>query len=491
MELSRRSFLKSALAVSASAAFPAVWLRAREAAALEACEQGVNLVIVQLDGGNDGINTVIPLSNGTGLNRTIYDSVRPYIGVPLSELASTQIGNDPLHNGELALHPHMNCLKRLYDRGNVAVVLGTHYDNGNLSHDVSNLIWYRGDPTLSLSSGGWMGRSLDQLCLGQSNAVPAVDVSSRLSPLFFGRTPTLALQRLSDLDVPIPIALIPPSQSDQRTLFRQTLQNVYQLLSGSESFAGDWAIAGRAVLSRIDDYRTASSSEAENLNALINGASDHPIASPTRQSYGLATGLRLVFALMRGRQPGNVPLGCRIFRVGIGGFDTHSDQGNHVPLSEKPLDQKVAEDFRGELHGKLLHRVDKAIAAFWADLESVGLHRNTLIMTFTEFGRRIAENGDHNADSGTDHGTASPMFLIGPTKAEAAENGPFVAGGVYGAYPELHLPDRNGNMVYQVDFRHVYGEVMHRWLGLSIATTNAILGSGGFRYSPLDILVPA
>jgi len=488
MELSRRSFLKGALAASASVALPSIWLRAREAAALEACEQGVNLVLVQLDGGNDGINTVIPLSDGTGHNRSVYDQVRPFLRIPTSELTSTQIDNDPLHNGNLALHPHMNCLKTLYDRGNVAVVLGTHYDNGNLSHDVSKSVWYRADPTLSSVSDGWIGRSMDELCTGQPGAVPAVDINSRLSPLFFGRTSTLALQRLSDLTLPVPINLVPPSQNDQLALFRQTMAEIYAQLSGAPAFEGAWARAGTSVLTRMDDYRTASSAGAQNLNALLNGADGHPIAAPTPQRYGLAYALRLVYALMRGKQPGNQPLGCRIFRVGIGGFDTHSDQGGHIPLSAKSLNQKIAEGFRGELHGKLLHQVDKAIAAFWADLTDAGLHRNTLILTFTEFGRRIAENGDHDADSGTDHGTASPMFLIGPTKSEASASGPFIEGGVYGAYPELDLPDRNGNMVHQLDFRHVYGEVLHRWLGLSLATTNTILGSGGFSYTSLNVI---
>lgn len=488
MDFSRRQFLQSALAASAAAAFPAVWLRAREAAALEACEQGLNLVIVQLDGGNDGINTVIPVSDGTGSNRTVYDNVRPYLRISTSELAATEIDQDPLHNGELALHPHMNQIKSLYDQGNVAVILGTHYDNGNLSHDVSNLIWYRADPTLSNVPGGWIGRTMDELCFGQPNAVPSVDVNSKFSPLFFGRTSTLALQRTEDLSLPIPLALSLSGREAERDLFRQIFAEAYQQLTGAHGFVGNWARSGHSVLSRMEDYRTASYAEAQNLTALFNGAVDHPIAAPTPQRYGLANALRLVFALMRGRQPGNQPLGCRIFRVGIGGFDTHSDQGGHIPLSQKSLNQKIADGFPGELHGRLLHRVDKAIAAFWADLRSVNLHSNTLIMTFTEFGRRIAENGDHNADSGTDHGTASPMFVIGPTKAEAGPDGPFVAGGVYGAYPELHLPDRDGNMIHQLDFRHVYGEILHRWLGLSLDTTNSILGAGGFTYRPLDFL---
>src|SRR5205823_8845444 len=130
-------------------------------------------------GGNDGINTVVPLTNGSGQNRTAYDAVRTAIGIPTSSLGGTQIGNDPLHNGALALHPHMTDLKALYDSGNLAVVLGVHYAKQNLSHDVSETIWYRADPTLVGPGTGWMGRTLDTLCAGGSGtAVPAVDTRS-------------------------------------------------------------------------------------------------------------------------------------------------------------------------------------------------------------------------------------------------------------------------------------------------------------------------
>ncbi len=485
MRFTRREFLKATVGASAVFSLPGIWLRAREASALEACEQGPNLILVELDGGNDGINTVVPVSDGTGQNRTRYDAARQWLNIAVSELGPTQIDNDPLHNGELALHPHMTGLKSLYDSGNVAVILGAHYANGNLSHDVSKSIWYKADPLLSGVSEGWMGRTIDHLCSGQNMPVPAVDVGRSLNPLFFGQTSTLAFTSVSDLVIPSNPVF---TQPEQRQPLEEAFRTVYQeLAANAGGFIGSWARAGNAVALRMDAYRSVSSSGAENLNALINGASGHPIASPTPQRYGLATALRLVYALLRGAQPGNQPLGCRIFRVGIGGFDTHSDQGRHISLSQKSLHQKVAENFPDELHGKLLHQVDKAITAFWRDLEAANLHRNTLIMTFTEFGRRIAENGNNNADSGTDHGTASPVFVIGPTKAQASTNS-FVAGGVYGAYPELHLPDRNGNMVHTVDFRHVYGEIMVKWLGLSNATANQILGSGGFTYQPQGFL---
>lgn len=480
MPISRREFLQVSLGASAVLVAPPVWLRARVAGALEACEQGANLVLVELDGGNDGINTVVPVSNGTGQNRSSYDSVRQWLNIPVSELAATQIDNDPLHNGELALHPHMTGLKSLYDSGNLAVVLGAHYDNGNLSHDVSKAIWYRADPTLGNAPGGWIGRTLDTLCYGQDNAVPAVDVARSLNPLFFGRTPVLAFTNVGDLAVP-GSPLLPPSA---KALLEQAVEATYgSLATNSAGYVRAWARVGHAVLSRMASYRSVSSAGAQNLNALLNGAAGHPIAAPTPQRYGLAYALRLVYALLRGAQPANQPLGCRIFRVGIGGFDTHSDQGKHIPLSQKPLSQKVAENFAGELHGRLLHQVDKAVTAFWRDLEAANLHRNTLVMTFTEFGRRIAENGNNDPDTGTDHGTASPVFVIGPTKSQATPSA-WVAGGVYGAYPELHRPDRNGNMVYTLDFRHIYGEILVRWLGLPEATANHLLGAGGFAYQP-------
>jgi uncharacterized protein (DUF1501 family) len=488
--IDRRQFLKSALAASAAASFPGIWIRAKEASALEICESGVNFVIIQLKGGNDGINTVIPLTNGSGQNRSIYDSLRPWLRIATGELTPTQIGNDPLHSGNIALHPHMTALKGLYSSNNLAVVLGAQYNNPSLSHDVSELVWYRADPRLTGPGTGWMGRTLDTLCSGQSLAVPAVDAVTELTPLFYGNTSVLAFGSLSSLNFPTGHRL----NSAQRTEYKAAFSAVYsQASSGGPNYVSPVGSAGYAAASKIDDYKTASSSQAVHLNDLINGTSNGGgLFSVTgkAQSYGLARQLRMIFALMKGKQPGNVPLGCRVFRASIGGFDTHGSQGQHIPLGSKSIAQKVTGNFSNEAHGRLLHQLDKGIGAFWQDLVANNMHGNTVIMTFTEFGRRIEENGDGptDSDAGTDHGTASPMFVVGPTAAQSTGPAHLISG-MYGAYPELDVPNSDGNMAYQIDFRHIYGDIMNKWLAVSLANTNSILGASGFSYSPQGILV--
>ncbi|HUI26693.1 MAG TPA: DUF1501 domain-containing protein [Candidatus Kryptonia bacterium] len=494
MQFTRRQFLKASAAASAASAFPSIWWRTRQAQALTPCESGVNLVIVQLEGGNDGINTVIPMTDGTGGSRTVYEAMRPAIGIDvgnpsLSNLTPTQVGNDPLHNGELALHPHMLGLKSLYDSGNLAVLLGVHYPNPNLSHFESEDIWYHADPARTGVASGWMGRTLDQLCSGQPSAVPAVDTDSQLTPLFYGGTSVMAFDSLSDLVFPVSDDFDATDAANYRNVFDQ----IYAAAGGSAAafvqLIGD---TGAAAAGKIDAYATANESTAKNLNDLIHGTANGSggFGGNGRDNFSLATSLRTVFALMKGQQPGNLALGCRVFRVAIGGFDTHSQQGIHAPLSTTSLAQKVATGFPGEYHGHLLYHLDRAISAFWRDCVDDGnLYKNTVIMTFSEFGRRIEENGSGTGDytAGTDHGSSAPMFVVGPKAGQSA--GPsHLVGDMYGAYSELDHPDSDGNPVLQLDFRHMYGELISKWFGLSPAATNTIIGNG-FTYAPPGFLV--
>ena len=495
MEFTRRQFIKTSMAMSAASAFPSIWLRARQASALQSCEQGVNLVIVQLDGGNDGINMVVPMTDGTGKNRSAYDTVRTPGGlnIPVAGLGTTQIGDDPLHssggsNAHLALHPHMVGLKGLYDSGNLAVLCGVHYPEGNLSHDVSKTIWYRADPALSGAGTGWMGRTLDQVCAGpgQSSAVPAADIQSELSPLFYGNTSVFAFDNLSSLFLPTSDFF----DSGERAAYKAAFSAIYNnAASAGANLLKPIGACGATAAAKVDSYSTAKESLAVNLNGLINGTGAFGVPG-TSQNYSLARQLRTVFALMKGEQPGNVALGCRIFRVDIGGFDSHSNQGNYTAGS---ITTKVQNNFPGEFHGKLMHRLDRAISAFWQDCVDDGnLYKNTIILTFSEFGRRVEENGSHDANSGTDHGTAAPQFIIGPKAGQSA--GPsHVVGGMYGAYPELDPPnlDGDGNIAFHLDFRHTYGEIINRWFGVDAPTTQSILEGYNYLTDPAsaDFLV--
>jgi len=494
MQFTRRQFLKASAAASAASAFPSIWSRVHEAQALTPCENGVNLVIIQLEGGNDGINMVIPMTDGNGGNRSTYETMRPAIGIDvgnpsLPNLTPTQVGNDPLHNGQVALHPHMLGLKSLYDSGNLAVLLGVHYPNPNLSHFESEDIWYHADPAQTGVSSGWMGRTLDQLCSGQPSAVPAVDTDSQLTPLFYGGTSVMAFDDLSDLIFPVSYAFDDTQTADYRGAF----DSIYATAGGNLApFIQLIGNTGSAAAGKIDAYSTAKESLAKNLNDMINHTSNGSggFGANGRDNFGLARSLRTVFALMKGQQPGNLPLGCRVFRVAIGGFDTHSQQGIHTPLTTTSLAQKVASGFPGEYHGELLYHLDRGISAFWRDCVDDGnLYKNTVIMTFSEFGRRIEENGSGTGDynAGTDHGSSAPMFVVGPKSGEST--GPsHLVGGMYGAYSELDHPDDDGNPVLQLDFRNMYGELISKWFGLSGSTTNTVLGNG-FTYTPQGFLV--
>jgi uncharacterized protein (DUF1501 family) len=507
MPFTRRQFLKTSLAASAAAGFPAIWSRVAEA--LQPCEAGVNVVIVHLEGGNDGINMVIPMTDGSGMNRTVYDnsrlprSMNNGIAIDVADLAATQVGDDPgLSGAQLALHPHMGGpnvpwggLKNLYDSQNLAIVLGVHYPQKSLDHDESSNIWYKADPD-NYGSTGWMGRTLDQMCSGQSAAVPAVDTDSQLTPLFYGNTSVLSFTSISSLNFPL--------SGNLKT--RYTTIHSDASTSGL-NFVKDIGNSGYSSVTKIDAYKLATAAPA-NLNDLLNGTTtgsggfgvQNGATKISQSGNQLAKRLKTVYQLMRGGPPGT-PLGCRIFRASIGGFDTHSAQGFHIPLTgsgSTSLVQKIINGFpetneNDEEHGRLMHRVSSAIAAFWADLKAAGLHKNTVIMTFSEFGRSVEQNqNDSNGTDvpGTDHSTTAPMFIIGPNSSETMAGVPLFHGAMYGAYQDLDALDGGGDPHFQVDLRSVYGEIMCKWLGLSQSVTNSLLPtSGGFPgYSPMGII---
>jgi len=295
--------------------------------------------------------------------------------------------------------------------------------------------------------------------------------------LFYGNTSVFAFDSLSDLVFPISDAVANASLTD---VYRGHFGSIYaNVAANAASFLKAIGTTGATAAEKVDLYGSADESLATNLNGLMRGTGSFGVPG-VRQSFSLARKLRTVFALMKGAQaPTPQPLGCRIFRVGIGGFDTHTDQGGYT---NTPIATKVQTGFPGEYHGSLMHRIDRALSAFWADVQAdAALKGTTLLMTFSEFGRRVEENGDHDQHSGTDHGTAAPQFVLGPTAAESAIAA-HVVGGVYGAYPELDTPnlDDDGNAVFQLDFRHIYGEIINRWLGLNASTTQSILG--GYNY---------
>ena len=349
------------------------------------------LVVIQLSGGNDGINTVIPYS------QQIYYDSRPSLALPRDEVL--QLDSD------VALHPSMTGLQNLYNNNHVAIVQGVGYPNPNRSHYESMSIWQ----TASIESGspGWIGRYLDNAKKGDSS-VNAVEIDPLLSPAVVGQQQTaLAIESLDAFKIRPLNSMSSQTQTEE-------------------------------VINALDSIQCTSCQEYNNLvNAMMEAGLDSLTASDivqraasnyhTSVSYpdnDFANRLRLAAQIVTSS------LSPQIVYLQIGGFDTHASQK--------------------DTQANLLKTVSDSISAFYKDMDSKGRANDTMIMTFSEFGRRVKEN----ASQGTDHGTAEPMFLIGGR----------VSGGLYGSYPSLTDLD-SGDLKFNVDFRQVYATVLQDWLG--------------------------
>jgi uncharacterized protein (DUF1501 family) len=421
MAITRREFIRRSALVGAAVTAPHPLLRAMMGAGVAwAAPSDAILVLVQLEGGNDGLNTVIP--SAAGLQRTTYDTKRPNLGVPLGNLGATGIGSSG--GTALALHPTMTGLKTLFDAGKVAVVNGVGYPNQNLSHFRSEDIWFGAlDPTAAPAENfttGWFGRYLDAAGFGPSTIV-AVDVNETLNPIFVQPgTNTLAVRRIADFELPDD-----PLYPDYAAK-KAALQAAYAVEADPLATDGvqlQIGTSGDAMLSKIDVYATVSTNWTSNLNGL--GGS-------------LGTSLKQVASILRHDvlNPGN-STGARFFHVRLGGFDTHTQQQANLTTGTQPV---------------RLQRVADSLKAFYDDMTALGIGNKVLMMTFSEFGRRVAENGS-GSTAGTDHGAASPLFVVGDA----------VNGGLYGTFPDLTDLD-GGNTKWNVDFRQVYATIIDKWL---------------------------
>ena len=360
------------------------------------------LVIIQLNGGNDGLNTVIPY--GTGL----YYDARPKLAVPPKEIL-------PI-TGQIGLHPKLPNLKKLYDAGKVAIVQGVGYPNANRSHFRSTDIWMTANPD-TIEKTGWLGRYLDEsIARFHGTKLPAANIGGTLPLTLVGEkvvVPSIAslegYQFLTDTRYP---------QEREKRL------KLFQAING-QSFENAYldylAQTGLGAQQSADDLQTAVKKYTSKV--------EYP-------TDPFAQGLKLIAQIIAGG------IGTQILYVTIGGFDTHAEQ-NTARVN----------------HPILLETVDKGLDAFYRDISQMGVAEDIVMMTFSEFGRRVRENGS----LGTDHGTAAPMFVLGDR----------VKGGLHGEHPSLAKLDDNGDLIYTVDFRSVYATILEDWLG---ADAQAILG---------------
>jgi uncharacterized protein (DUF1501 family) len=434
MTITRREFLQRSALAAAALTAPHPIMQAMTAGTAWAAGPADGIfVLVQLEGGNDGLNMVVPVD---GPQRAIYETKRPNLKIPAVNLLG--IGDDPVTGDALGLHPSMTALKTLYDAGRVAVVNGVGYPGQSGSHFRSEDIWMGGISSSQQYASGWFGRYLD---VDHPGELVSFDCDNTLSPLFFGDdSNVLAFKRLSDFALPDD-----PLQPDLPAK-KAALDDAYDAeatqTTGLQMTVG---VSGAALLSKLDDYQLVDTTWPSNLNGL---------------GGNLAARLKQVASIIRHdytQSPAN-PTGARFFHVRLGGFDTHTKQG--VLTGRQP---------------DLLLQLSQALKAFYDDMVALGVANKTLMMTFSEFGRRVAENGGA-ATAGTDHGAASPLFVIGNT----------VVGGVFGRVPALETAQlENGrNLQWHTDFRAVYATIIQRWLN---ADPVPILG-GAF---PMQGFLPA
>lgn len=404
MSITRRNFLQrmgAAGIVSLGAAPPRFLRQAAYAADIEGkASNGRILVMIQLAGGNDGLNTVIPYGDPE------YRRARPGIGI--GEGSVLRIDD------YLGLHPQMEGLKQLYDDGVLGIVQGVGYPNPDRSHFRSMDIWQSARPQSERTEVGWLGRCLDLNVERHAGTVPAIALGTDQVPLSLvsSKFNVPTLRDISDYE----LRLGPGSQAD-----RQARRGLMSQLATGESVPG----SNLDYLRRTQAGALAMSDRLKAVAAIYRPTTDYP-------QNELARRLKSVVQLIAGE------LGTRIFFLSLGGFDTHAQQA--------------------AAHRALLTEFSSAVAAFTRDLKGHGLQDRVLLVSFSEFGRRVQENGS----LGTDHGAASQMFVVSPTGK----------GGLFGAHPSL-TDLSQGDLKYHTDFRSVYATILDNWLGV---TSQTVLG---------------
>ena len=418
MSLTRRDWLKSMFGTPAllalSPAVPPVLSRA--AAAAEAARQrdGNVLVVLQLSGGNDGLNTVVPHADDAyGRNRS-----------------TLRLAERELHkiDASLGFHPEFAAVSKLYQEGRAAVVQGVGYAKGNRDHEVALRNWHTARPGEAACQTGWIGRAIDLAASSGEPAMPGIFVGPIATPF--------ALHAEQQV-VPAIRALDAGQRQILERLRSQSLRR--QQLAGSANPSAP--AGGNPLLDFASRNLQAAYVGGERLEAVLDqtdGTGGYP-------RFQFAGQLAVIAQLIR------ADLGIRIFFAelgggGIGGFDNHANQRDN--------------------HAALLRQMAHSIAAFVSDLQRAELLDRVALMTFSEFGRTLVENGRR----GTDHGDAAPVFLFGGR----------LRGGLVGTHPRLDQLVE-GAPESHTDFRRVYATVLDRWLGLD---STAVLGQ---RYEPLDV----
>jgi uncharacterized protein (DUF1501 family) len=398
----RRQFLTHALQGSSLVALNAMVPQfvARTAHAAAPGKDNI-LVVLEMTGGNDGLNTVIPYADD------LYHKARPTL---------RQTRNDVIRlDDHVGLHPGMRGFRPMWDQGQLAVVQGVGYPNPQRSHFESMDIWQSADPRGGIANG-WLGRAA--VARGDySGGVPILHIGQSRLPLAVTGAPgggavTVSGQDSFHLE-------LGGGQAAQQKARRRLLDE----LAAPTGKAGQ-----NELVSFVQRQQLQTLTAVEQLRELLEGPN-----AVSRQGNGLNQKLQLIAGLIA------KGFGTRIFYVSLEGFDTHS--------------------FQGTTHNNLLAELADSVGAFFQTLKTSGNDRRVRLMTFSEFGRRVKENGS----KGTDHGAASCLFVAGPS----------VRGGVVGEHPSLSELDAD-DLKFHTDFRRLYATLLDDWLGCD---SKAVLGA--------------
>jgi uncharacterized protein (DUF1501 family) len=408
MHPSRRDFLRAGLGSSTLLAcglsVPTFLARTANALAADAAtgNPGRVLVVLQLDGGNDGLNTVVPYGDPA------YVKHRPQLHLNPNNLHKI--------DDRVGLHPALTGLSQLLQGGQLAVVQSVGYPNPNRSHFESMRIWHAARRDATADTPGWLARTIDHGLSRPGGDAPALHLSSNLLPqALYGsqrQVPSLVSLEQFRRRVGVPESA---GAADQRA----ALDQVAGLERGEPG----------GLMQFVQRTAVISYTSSARLEGVLGGKAA-PAGYPDNNA--LAQRFKLIAQLIK------AGLGTSIYYTQLGGFDTHANQlGTHFGLL-------------GEVGG--------ALKAFLDDLGKTGDHKRVLVLVFSEFGRRLAEN----ASGGTDHGTAAPVLLLGGA----------VRPGLHGPYPNL-VDLADGDPKHGVDFRQVYATVLDQWLR---CPSEAILG---------------
>lgn len=452
--MKRREFLRAMPAFAAPFALGGIAMNAlgRENLLTQLAAGATNdkvIVLIQLHGGNDGLNTLVPVEQYTSYynmrqNIAIPDKgTRKYINLDSTLAVKKQVG----------LHPDMAGMKALYDQGKVSIVQSVAYEDLNMSHFRSRDIWHTGSDTNQYLGSGWMGRYLDDSYPGYPKAYPS-DTNPDPLAIELGRDVSLAFHNGKmpmsiSIDNPLQFfnlinevknSGLPPELKD--TYYNFELDYISQMEQKSDEYAG----------------RLKTVFDKGSNTASVVYPSKYPSNAPKGSlNNELAPQLKLIARLLSG--------GCKtkVFLARLTGFDNHDFQVEKTDTSQGA-------------HAALLFHLSSAMKAFQDDLKGLGIENRVLTATFSEFGRRPKSNESY----GTDHGTAAPMLIFGSC----------VKPGIIGTPADLTNLDGGGNLRQQYDYRQVFTSLLKNWFQASDEVINSKVMFSKFNNSEmlLDIV---